>query len=342
MRVLFRVDASATIGLGHLVRSLCLARRLVDHGAEVRVLTAAPSSAIIRRIEAVGAAVVRLEEAPGSAADVALTVQEAKHGAAVVVDGYAFDAGYMQCLAQGGTPTVQIDDAGGAVADVVVNGNLYADGMDYPGAGLCLVGPRWSLLDPRFVTAHGIERGDAADPPRLLVSMGGADPTGETLKAFAALEHLPPWPCTVVVGPLAGHGDTIRRAAAARAAVAPTRVLDDVDDMASLLAAHDVAIAAAGTAALELACVGIPALLVAVADNQRPVLQAAATLGTAVPLGWHTEVDAPKIAAGLGALVADPALRRALSTRGRALVDGGGAARVASKIIHLARMRAAS
>jgi spore coat polysaccharide biosynthesis predicted glycosyltransferase SpsG len=145
-----------------------------------------------------------------------------------------------------------------------------------------------------------------------------------------------------VVGALAPHAPEIRLAALDRSQRAPTTIVEDVDDMAALFASHDLAVAAAGTSALELACAGIPAALVAVADNQRPVLSAAARLGCAAALGWHGDVDEARIADCLSALAKDLPLRTTMAARGRELVDGAGAERVANKIIHLARIRAAS
>ena len=55
--------------------------------------------------------------------------------------------------------------------------------------------------------------------------------------------------------------------------------------------------------------------------------------GTVDYLGLGTEVDGTVLASAVKALLADPARRRAMSTRGRALVDGFGAARAAEVVL---------
>jgi spore coat polysaccharide biosynthesis predicted glycosyltransferase SpsG len=88
----------------------------------------------------------------------------------------------------------------------------------------------------------------------------------------------------------------------------------------------DVAVSAGGATAYDLACAGVPAILLAIADNQVPIVTAFEQAGVAVA------VDAREGAAGAIAAAAqrltDPAVRGRQAEAGPALVDGLGARRV--------------
>jgi RimJ/RimL family protein N-acetyltransferase len=106
------------------------------------------------------------------------------------------------------------------------------------------------------------------------------------------------------------------------------RLLTDVDDVPALMAWADVALSAAGTTAWELACMGLPAAVVVLADNQRPIAEQLADAGAAVDLGPADAVTTERIAAEVESLCRDAPRRRAQSEAGRQLIDGRGAGRV--------------
>ena len=104
-------------------------------------------------------------------------------------------------------------------------------------------------------------------------------------------------------------------------------------DLPRHMAWADLAISAAGSTCWELACIGVPAIVIAVADNQRDIARGVDEAGTARNLGWWESVGAADIAAAVDGLVHDAAARRAMRRRGRALVDGRGAERVVAAVL---------
>jgi spore coat polysaccharide biosynthesis predicted glycosyltransferase SpsG len=83
--------------------------------------------------------------------------------------------------------------------------------------------------------------------------------------------------------------------------------------------------------AWELLCLGVPSALVVAAVDQVAPARIIETAGAAVVLGTDEDAVAGELA-GLDALF-DPSARQDLSERGRALVDGGGAARVLDALL---------
>jgi spore coat polysaccharide biosynthesis predicted glycosyltransferase SpsG len=103
-------------------------------------------------------------------------------------------------------------------------------------------------------------------------------------------------------------------------------------DVAGLMAWTDLAVSAAGSTTWELLHIGVPLVLVTLADNQRAIATSLGHAGLALDLGWHADVTAESIAAAIMALAADGPRRRRMAEQGRLLVDGLGAGRVAVEI----------
>ena len=96
------------------------------------------------------------------------------------------------------------------------------------------------------------------------------------------------------------------------------------------MADADVAISAAGITCWEMCLLGLPAVLIDVAENQTPVAHELERQGVAIHAGSRRQVTPEDIAARLKLLLAAPERRAAMSERGRKLVDGCGAERVVS------------
>jgi spore coat polysaccharide biosynthesis predicted glycosyltransferase SpsG len=97
-------------------------------------------------------------------------------------------------------------------------------------------------------------------------------------------------------------------------------------ELAPLMAAADLAVCAGGQTTYELAAMGLPAVALCIADNQRINLDALAQVPTLLLS------DAAALSSTVRALAADRTQQQRLSQRGRALVDGRGADRVAAAL----------
>jgi UDP-2,4-diacetamido-2,4,6-trideoxy-beta-L-altropyranose hydrolase len=111
------------------------------------------------------------------------------------------------------------------------------------------------------------------------------------------------------------------------------RILNNVTNMQELISGADLAISAAGTACWEYCALGLPAVLLAVAENQIANAKALHAAGAArlVPGGSRFAVD--EMAQLITHLANSASERQALSQTTRTLVDGGGAARVLSVLM---------
>lgn len=330
MRGLVRVDASTTIGNGHLARTLTLARALARQGFAMTFATHDPSASTRAWIAREGHAVHTL----GAERDREEASRAAEGAALVVIDSYRFDRAYHDALRVPDRVVCVIDDLCDAPigGDAILNGNLYGDTLPYPADRTLLVGPSFALVRDEIVAARAVPRIAHDGPPRLLVTMGGADPTGETTKVLSALSRIEaPLDVHIVVGGANPHADIVRLGAQ-RLAQHHMTVLVDIATMGAEMAWADLAITASGGTCLELTCVGVPSIVIEVADNQRLVSKALRDRDLMTVLGKSMEVDARAITTALEDLLAARDRWPELVARQRTVVDGGGADRTAERL----------
>ena len=337
MRLLLRADASHQIGTGHVMRCLALAQAWQDIGGHATLSTAENAPGIRDLLEAEGVDVVRLSTQPGADDDAVQTAETALRLGAdwVVADGYRFGSRYQEILKRMGCRLLFIDDYGHAghySADVVLNQNLhasehlYADREPYT---RLLIGRPFLLLRREFLEWKGWERQISGAARRVMVTLGGSDPHNTTSRVIDALEQIDVegLEVVVVVGASNRHRDGLL--AERRGSRLRIEFRDNVARMSELMAWADVAVSAGGSTCWEMAFMGLPAVAIVLAENQRSIVCSLAESGAVVNAGWHSALSRDSLAALLTGLVREREARHRMSQRGRGLVDGLGAKRVA-------------
>jgi UDP-2,4-diacetamido-2,4,6-trideoxy-beta-L-altropyranose hydrolase len=322
------------------MRCLALAQAAQDAGKSVVFALAQPTPAIEARLRQEQFEVLSLSVEPGSQEDMAQTIATARRFNAgwVVVDGYHFGAAYQTGIKAAGLSLLFLDDFGHAetyAADIVVNQNTYASEALYVGrkpTTRLLLGTQYALLRREFRTLAHRERHIPDSGRNILVTLGGSDPENVTHTVIQALKDARDLDCEVIVVAGSSNPNYTQLQAAADEAPHKFQVKRNVMDMPGLMGWADMAIAAGGTTVWELAFMGLPALLIALSDNQRQSVESLDTLGAAVSLGWHATLSGSEIAAAASHLLATPSIRASMSERGQSLVDGLGASRVLAQM----------
>ena len=338
--LLIRADASVAIGTGHVMRCLALAQAWQDAGGCVTFVMAESTPAIEERLRGESVGLVRIYGVVGSEFDGQQLVALARtHGSAwVIVDGYEFGSGYQRTLKNERLNVVLIDDNGRSgtyAADVVLNDNIHAQECLYQNREKhtrLLLGTRYALLRREFVSAAA-PREISPIGRKLLVTMGGSDPDNVTCRAMEAIEQvaIENLDVTVVAGGSNPHLASI--AGAVAESRHRCRILSNVTNMQELISWADLAISAAGTACWEYCALGLPAVLVAVAENQIANAKALHAAGAARLVAGGSRFAVDEMAQLITRLANSASERQSLSRTARTLVDGGGAARVLSVLM---------
>jgi UDP-2,4-diacetamido-2,4,6-trideoxy-beta-L-altropyranose hydrolase len=339
--ILIRADGNERIGAGHVLRCLALAQAWQGRGGTVVFAFASASPALEKRVKGERMRTAALEVAAGGTRDAQKTAALARSiGASwVVVDGYAFGTDYATRIRAAGLPLALIDDNGiveRCEAELVINQNLYAREDLYRWKGedtRLLLGSRYALIRREFLGERARRRRVREKTLRVLVTLGGADPLGLGPAVVRALGKLAPaeLDVRVIIGPANPNSKPCRTEM--RAASLRGDVISAVRDMAGQMAWADVAVSAAGSTCWEMACLGLPAILIVTADNQAPIAASLHAAGVALNLGRPGRTLESRVAAAAKGLLADAAARREMRRRGRRLIDGRGAERIAGALM---------
>jgi UDP-2,4-diacetamido-2,4,6-trideoxy-beta-L-altropyranose hydrolase len=246
---------------------------------------------------------------------------------AVVLDHYSAGPGEEAMIRTGLHRLLVLDDLKrGHLCDLVLDSNLDRTAADYPGAP-SLTGPAYALVRPEFAAlrAETLARRASAEPRRLLIALGLTDLGGITARVVEAiLANLDDLKVDIVLG----QGAPSLGALAPLASRDPRLTLHvETHEMAALTAAADLAIGAGGSSVWERCCLGLPTLILILADNQREAAQALAARGAAEAVGEAG------LAERLAALLGDAPRLAVMSAAAAALCDGQGAIRAAERLL---------
>jgi UDP-2,4-diacetamido-2,4,6-trideoxy-beta-L-altropyranose hydrolase len=335
MKVVFRADASVKVGSGHVMRCLTLADALRAQGLDTYFLCRPDPGHLGTLIEGRGHRLAWLPERSTLTSDAgdssAVLAGEAPWDW-LVVDHYGLDAAWEAQLRGVARQIMAIDDLADRPhdCDLLLDQNLQKPGRYVglvPDSCTLLIGPKYALLRPQFAAARQALPARVGQVYRLLVFCGGADATGETLKALAAIGKLgrADLAVDVVIGQANPHRVAIE---AACRALPDISLYCQVDDMAARMSAADLFVGAGGTSSWERCALGLPALVIATADNQVVQSEALARAGAQLYLGPAQSVTPERLSRLLGEILNLPDLLVHMAEQGQMLVDGMGVERV--------------
>jgi UDP-2,4-diacetamido-2,4,6-trideoxy-beta-L-altropyranose hydrolase len=333
-RIAFRCDATLTSGGGHVMRCLTLAEEMKRLGEDVLILTNDEALDLVPALATCQSRVAVVDPGPQAVVE-ALRIHWDVPADVVVLDHYGWGDPSEASLREAAKKVVVIDDLANRRhdCDVLLDSNLGRYPEDYAGrvptACQLLIGTGYALLRPefpalrRFALARRIE---GSPVRRILISMGLTDVGGITLTIVQALRRAGiTVDLDVIVGPTASSLAGLRGLAdpALCLHIAPP-------DVGALMAKADLAVGAGGSSTWERCCLGLPSVILVLADNQRSLAMAVAEAGAASMID---KPDSAAIGEAVLTLMRDDGLRTQMSAHAAALCDGLGVKRVAAMIL---------
>ena len=337
--ILFRADALPDLGGGHIMRCLSLANALLAKGAEI-AFACAPGSAGLVPALARSSFVISDAATPSHAP---FPTGWTTGPDAIFVDLYSSTIDDERALRNIAPIIAVIEDLPDRHhdCDLLVDQGFDRCERDYrkrvPPHATLLLGPDMVPLRPDFAqmrNASLTRRQNVTRTKNLLIAMGLTDIDGISAKmARAARSALPDAMITVIIGPSATSRGPLETMARTDNRL---QLLIDVDDMATHMAKADLAIGAGGGTALERCVLGLPSIVIILADNQRPAALAMQACGAAI--STETGPDIEQKMAGILSQV-DAGQLRQISKCAAALCDGQGADRIAKTLLQLVASR---
>jgi UDP-2,4-diacetamido-2,4,6-trideoxy-beta-L-altropyranose hydrolase len=365
MLIVFRVDASVQIGTGHVIRCLTLADELTRQGHECRFICREHTGQLGELISSKGYQLTLLQADGGTKPDSpdsgntayadwlgAPWQQDAEQTVEVlaplkaewlVVDHYALNACWEQQVAKAVARIMVIDDLADRNHEcaLLLNQNLGRNASDYdtlvPQDCQRLIGPEYALLRPEFAGLRepSLKRRAQPELKRILIFLGGVDRTnvtGQVLDALAVTALPIDTQLDIIMGSGAPYLNEVKQQAVRLPFKATVSV--NVSDMAERMCLADLSIGAAGSTSWERCCLGLPTVLVILAENQVSGTRALEAAGAAL-----TIVDSKVVYGALPselAKVGESDCLQRMSTAAAGITDGKGAFGVVQCMVQLA------
>lgn len=335
MQVVFRVDASVLIGHGHVMRCLALAGALRERGARVCFLCRDVEGHAIPVIQEKGFEVRALEcrhRSPSPQEDASASLAQLDLGSDVlVVDHYALDASWESKMRGAARRMMVIDDLANRPhdCDLLLDQNLLPDGASryhgkVPAQCRLMLGVDYVLLDPVY---HETSKRCAVreEVRHILVFFGGGDAGNMTCRALRELAGQG-MTGDVVIGAVHPHREEVRALCSANG----WQLHIQTDRMAELIARADLAIGAGGCSQWERSVLGLPAIVITIAENQHATTRMLAERGACRYLGPAVKLPDGAIRAAVESFRTTSANLQSMSRAAFDVVpDGKGCYRVA-------------
>lgn len=319
MNIVIRTDASIYIGTGHVMRCLVLATELIKRGHLVTFAMRPQQGDLIHFVQNKGFEVIALATpshwtTPKSNADYAAWLQlteleDANNFSLLVKNKAMLDLviadhyGINQVWEKKVTNTLKcqimvIDDLLREHACKLLLDQTFGRKREeykalLPNTASVITSSEYALLNPPFAKIRQKESPDylvdhnTINRHKLLVMMGGIDNSNASFKVLNAIKlhvslnlHHGLQTVTVIINDKSPHYQEVVDFVSQQADI--FKQVDFVDDMASFMKLHTIAVGAPGGTSWERACLGIPNIIIPLADNQRMVCQTLMENGAAI------------------------------------------------------------
>jgi len=371
MNIVFRVDSSTIMGIGHIMRCLTLADNLAKRNATMYFISQPHQGNINAVIEQHGHALVSIfiknnhtiiqqdsnswlgclieEDAQASIEQlnkIKSTLEEKQQIDWLIIDHYAINDHWHTLLKPHVKNIMVIDDLANRQlhCDLVLDQTLNRKKSDYQPLvqSQCklLLGQEYVLLRDEFYQLREqakikrLANTDRLNSISILISMGGSDPDNVSKQALLAIQSMIIHHANISVNLVISNQSQHLSSLQQLCETLPwCNVIINCQKMAKLMLLADIAIGASGSTAWERCCLGLPSLTVINAENQKLIANNLAAVGASINLGWFEELTIEKIAQALTELIKNPLQYITMVEQCFNVCDGQGAIRVANKVL---------
>ncbi|AFY36531.1 pseudaminic acid biosynthesis-associated protein PseG [[Leptolyngbya] sp. PCC 7376] len=355
MNIVIRVDSSQQIGSGHLIRCRTLAEELRRNGAEVRFICREHSGHISECLSQSAFPVTLLPAPPkpekqsddyqawlgvSQETDAAETIEALGQIKAdwLIVDHYGLDQIWERKLRPYVNKIFVIDDLANRPHDCEglldqnenIEGETRYQGL-VPEHCFVLVGCRYALLHPEYAEYRKRLKPRTGEVKRIFIFFGGTDADNMTGMAIAALSspeftHIN---LDVVIGMTNSNRRQLEIQANKRGKVS---IYGSRPHLADLMAQADLAIGAGGTTTWERCCLGLPTIVISVANNQLSTCKFLDQSRAILYAGLSSHIDALELRKKIREAIEKRSLLLELSFRSSQLIAGLGSSAITQKL----------
>ena len=329
----FRVDGSQEIGLGHLFRCMALADSLKGCKMFFWVKENPAVEAILKQNN-----VTYLSQNINVQSEMDFLLAEAKNKRidAIIMDLLVYPDGYLEQLKQIGVKLITFHEFEKRLnySDIAINYNTF-NGFDecnnITSTNTCY-GPSYIIIRDGIRKVNPIEISKKVKT--ILISMGGSDPGGITLKVANALKDLSRKVRIVIHAGPAFKFQTELSSVFGKDGDAIT-IKENVPELAMLMIDSDVAVASGGNTMYELCYLGIPSIIISQNMHQYEFADELDKKGAVKSLGLSKNIGKNKIRSIVEEVCKSSEERTMMAENAKKIIDGKGVDRIKAKIYQL-------
>lgn len=340
--VLIRTDASQKIGLGHLIRCLTIADYLRSRNITAFFVSKSEYIEKYMVVKGFNFCVLKSDCTIEDEINILKRLTSEMNSNLIVIDINNYNTfieldkycQYLEGIKSLSLFIVSFEDFKiyPSIPDLVVIPYVGAERINLPDARKCkyLLGPDFFVLGEHFVNVkQACVRRDVGD---VLVSMGGSDTEGLTLKVLSVINDMAlDIRVKVVIGGLAKIDDDAVKNSLSSYKESYS-IIRATGNMAQIMSESDIAIINSGLTKYEAAFAGLPCVVISNGEYHAELMNDFAAYGSALHLGEVNKITKNQIAEVLSYLINDYEKRDQMSKAGRSLVDGNGVDRIFNEI----------
>ncbi len=328
MKIAIRADGGANIGMGHVIRTIALAKEIakssdVFYICKVNNCISNEYSVGIDKIRAEGFHVITISE--HNLINEIISIE----ADCLITDSYDVDENYFNKTAEYFKYTGYIDDLclHDYNVNFIINQNINALDLDYNYNTTCkfFLGSKYIMLRDEFRNTKPKHISEKVED--IMITAGGADSLCFTQTILNCVKETD-YNFHVAIGS-SFEKEYIQKILSHES--------DNVHfyfnaNMYELMNRCDLAISAAGSTLYELAACGTPTLGIVLADNQLGIAEKMHEMGIINYLGWYHRIDNKRLINKIDELSKNIEARREISLKAQKLIDGKGVEEIAKYI----------
>jgi spore coat polysaccharide biosynthesis predicted glycosyltransferase SpsG len=327
--VVFCTEASEKVGFGHLMECISIAMKLSDNRIKISFLINDNRSAV-RFLNNLGLFYNIYTDF--SEID---SLLKKNNFSTCITNIRSIPLNLMKTIKQQRIKSIVIDELGNKpiIADVLINGAVVEEWHKYfypEKKPKTYFGPIYMPLGEGFLKYHNKEKKITGT---FLVSMGGVDRSGTTLKLVKALKIFSGTKKKIVIGPGFYHKKELNEIKTELDK--SFELLHDVNGLSDLIYESDIVFSAGGNTLHEASCIGTPAIVLWEDRHEKEQAEWFAKKGVAINLGSGSDIKEEKVIETTDILLKNPIRWEKMSGKGKELIDGKGTERISNIINQL-------
>jgi len=320
LNIVFRVDATQKIGVGHLMRCISLSEELTKRKNVCYFLSKIDNNYLINKINE-----INIYKKISHNEEIFKFLNE-NDVDWIITDHYDIKSQYIKKIQKNGYNVLSIDDTSQIhyYSDIVVNQNIGSEKLKFSSEKYTefLLGTKYVMLRDELLKRK--EKIGKKDVKKILITLGGSDNDNITLKILRSIENKQ-IEILLLIGCFNPFYNEIKNYAKKNKNI---KIIISPKNMADIYLGTDISISAGGSTCYELAYFGIPNIIITLANNQLNIANELCKKNISFYAGKKDNFNSKKLNYYIEELINNKSLYSKMKKFGIELIDGKGKKRI--------------